>query len=85
MSIWLLLFLLKISLYFVSVVHIWRQNMPTKNRHQPYWVAIAGVMVLFFAFWNEKQNWALWIQQGLLAAVILCTVLGKNMKKEKKA
>lgn len=74
-SVWLLLFLIKIALYFVTVVRIWRKHIPTQNRHTPYWVAIACVMLLFLLFANNQTNTAFWVQQGLLALVILLTIL----------
>lgn len=84
-SIWLLLFLIKIALYFVVVVRIWRKHIPTQNRHTPYWVAIACVVVLFMLFGSDQANIAFWVQQGLLALAMVLTLLLGGRKQNEKA
>ena len=83
-GVWLLLFLLKISLYFAGFLRLWR-NVRPNSRHGPYWIALAAVLVVFLAVWNQNEAEALLVQQVLLALVVLgagCRFIAKEAKKK---
>ena len=69
-GVWLLLFLIKISLYFAGFVQLWSNVKPCKG-HCHYWIALAAVMGVFLAVWNQNEALALAVQQTLLALVLL--------------
>ena len=76
-GVWLLLFLVKITLYFAGFIRLWPKGFIPSGRHAPYWVAFWAVIVVFLAVWNQNEGPAFWVQQGLLAAVALC-MLGRR-------
>ena len=78
-GVWLLLFLIKISLYFAGFIKLWQSIKPCKG-HCPYWVALAAVMVTFLAVWNQNEAAAMAVQQVLLALVLLAAPLNRFLK-----
>lgn len=83
-GVWLLLFLIKISLYFAAFVKLWRNAKPCKG-HCPYWIALAAVMVVFLAVWNQNESLALIVQQCLLALALLTAPLQRFFRERRKA
>ena len=83
-GVWLLLFLIKISLYFAAFVKLWRNAKPCKG-HCPYWIALAAVMVVFLAVWNQNESLALIVQQCLLALALLTVPLQRFFRERRKA
>ncbi|HJB68124.1 MAG TPA: GerAB/ArcD/ProY family transporter [Candidatus Fournierella excrementigallinarum] len=75
-GVWLLLFLIKISLYFAGFIKLW-QNVKACKGHCPYWVALAAVMVVFLAVWNQNEAAAMAVQQILLALALLAAPLNR--------
>lgn len=69
-GVWLLLFLVKISLYFAGFLRLW-PNVKRCKGHSPYWVALAAVLAIFLVVWNQNERAAMLVQQGLLALVVL--------------
>ncbi|WP_418666750.1 GerAB/ArcD/ProY family transporter [Allofournierella sp.] len=81
-GVWLLLFLIKVALYFAGFIRLWKHSFPPKNEHVPFWAALVLVVGVFFAAWNRNETWAFWVQQGLLAtAVLLIFATGRRRKK----
>ncbi len=78
-GVWLLLFLIKISLYFAGFIKLWQSIKPCKG-HCPYWAALAAVMVTFLAVWNQNEAAAMAVQQVLLALVLLAAPLNRFLK-----
>ena len=73
---WLLLLLIKISLYFAGFIKLWQNIKPCKG-HYPYWVALTAVMVVFLAAWNQNETAAMAVQQVLLALALLAAPLNR--------
>ena len=82
-GVWLLLFLLKIGLYFAAAVRLWHRQGRAGPRHGPYWVVLAGVMAVFLAVWNQREDEAFLLQQCLLAAVLALAAAKGWMRKER--
>lgn len=81
-GVWLLLFLIKISLYFAGFIRLWTRSFSPKNEHMPFWAALALVVGVFLAAWNRNETWAFLGQQGLLAlGVLLIFATGRERKK----
>lgn len=80
-GVWLLLFLIKISLYFAGFIRLWQRGFSPKNEHTPFWLALVLVLGVFFAAWNQNETWAFWFQQGLLAAALGLALLSKRRRK----
>lgn len=83
-GVWLLLFLIKISLYFAAFVSFWPQRRLCKG-HGPYWIALTAVMVAFLMVWNQNEAAARLTQQLLLVAAIASSLVsGFIIKKGEK-
>lgn len=80
-GVWLLLFLVKISLYFAGFIRLWRHSFSPRNEHTPFWLALALVIGVFLAAWNQNETWAFWVQQGLLVLGMLLIFVKKRVKK----
>lgn len=83
-GVWLLLFLIKISLYFAGFIKLWQNLRPCKG-HCPYWVALGAVALVFLAVWNQKEAGALAVQQLLLALALLAAPLFRFRKGRRRA
>lgn len=82
-GVWLLLFLIKISLYFAGFVALWQNIKPCKG-HAPYWIALAAVMGAFLMVWNQREAQAMLVQQVLLALALLAAPTSCIVKKGRK-
>lgn len=65
-SVWLLLFLIKITLYFSMIAMLLKKIWPALEKHVPYYLAAAGALVLFLLTWSQVENTAYMVQQGML-------------------
>lgn len=83
-GVWLLLFLIKISLYFAGFIKLWK-NIKSCKGHSPYWIALVAVMVVFLVVWNQNEQAAMAVQQILLLLVLLAVPLGRLWKERGKA
>lgn len=83
-GVWLLLFLIKISLYFAGFIKLW-QNIKCCKGHSPYWIALVAVMVAFLAVWNQNETAAMKVQQVLLVLALLAAPLNHLWKERGKA
>lgn len=83
-GVWLLLFLIKISLYFAGFIKLW-QNLKCCKGHWPYWLALGAVLVTFLAVWNQNEAAAMAIQQSLLVLVLLAAPLNRFLKGRRNA
>lgn len=79
-SVWLLLFLIKITLYFAGFIQLWQKSFAPRNKHTPYWVAFLLVMGLFLAVWNQNESWAFYMQQTLLGICVLLALIKRKGK-----
>lgn len=81
-SIWLLLFLVKVTVYFAMIVLLIKKVFPTLKSYCPYYVVVVGVLGVFLATWSQAENTAYWIQQATLIALFIITLLLPVTKKE---
>lgn len=69
--VWLLLFFVKITLYFSVFTQSIRQVFPALRGHSAYYLAVAGVIGVFLASWGQAEQAAYLIQQGGCLALLL--------------
>lgn len=69
--VWLLLFFVKITLYFSLFTQSIRQVFPKLRGHSAYYLAVAGVIGVFLAAWGQAEQTAYWVQQGTCLALLL--------------
>ena len=79
-GVWLLLFLLKISLYFAGFIELWK-NVKSCNPHTPFWIALGAVSAAFLVVWNQREGQALALQQALLLLGLLSAGVTHVLKK----
>ncbi len=74
-SVWLLLFLVKITLYFAMAVHLAQQLCPALGGRGPFFLVSAGVLLVFLSAWSQQENTAFWLLQAALAILLLTILL----------
>lgn len=73
--VWLLLFLVKITLYFSMFVHTICRVFPVLRGHSAYYLAVAGVIGIFLGAWGQAEQSAYWGQQGTVLILLLWLIL----------
>lgn len=87
-SVWLLLLLLKITVYCLALVQLLKYSRPSMPKHLPYALAVAGVLAMFVILRSgSEQLLYQWQQWLLIAAAVSVLVRGwinwlQKLKKE---
>ncbi|WP_270913118.1 GerAB/ArcD/ProY family transporter [Allofournierella sp. CML151] len=69
--VWLLLFFVKITLYFSAFTQSIRKVFPALRGHSAYFLAVIGVIGVFLAAWGQAEQTAYLIQQMVCLALLL--------------
>lgn len=69
--VWMLLFLVKLTLYFWASTEALRHMIPALQGHSAFYVILAGVIGVFLAAWGRAEQAAYWIQQGAVLVLLL--------------
>lgn len=73
--VWLLLFFVKITLYFSMFTQTIRRVLPVLKGHSAYYLAVAGVIGVFLGAWGQAEQAAYWIQQAVVLALLIWLAL----------
>lgn len=73
--VWLLLFFVKITLYFSVFTQTVRRVFPALQGHSAYYLAVAGVIGVFLGAWGQAEQTAYWIQQAVVLALLVWLAL----------
>ena len=73
--IWLLLFFVKITLYFSVFTQTIRRVFPVLKGHSAYYLAVAGVIGIFLATWGQAEQAAYRLQQAVILALLIWLAL----------
>lgn len=85
-SVWLLLFLLKVTFYFSMLVLTVKKLFPLLKNRSPYYVSVAAVLCVFLVAWGQAENTAYFIQQGLLVILLIfVSIIPKQRRKSNEA
>lgn len=82
--VWLLLFLIKITLYVLVFVQTMRCLLPVLKGHGAFYLAAAGVLGIFLAVWGQTEGTAYWVQQGVVFALLLWLSILRITAEEKR-
>ena len=73
--VWMLLLLVKLTLYFWAAEETLRRLFPFFRGHGAYYTAVAGVIGVFLAAWGKAEQTAYWIQQLMVLVLILWLIV----------
>lgn len=69
--VWLLLFLIKITLYVLIFSQTMRRLLPALKGHGAFYLAAAGILGVFLVVWGRAEGIAYWVQQGIVLVLLL--------------
>lgn len=69
--VWLMLYFVKISLYFETALQLVGGMCRKKPRFQSFALMFAATMILFAIVWRWNGTYIYWVQQGILSVLLL--------------
>lgn len=82
-SVWLLLFLIKVTIYLSMMILLIKKLFPMLKKHWPYYITVAAVFGIFLTAWSQAENTAYDIQQGLLIILFIVVAVLPTKQGEK--
>ena len=83
-SVWLLLFILKVSFYIASICCLWKIKFPTHSSSNVRMISILGILLCLMAIRRMDERTVFAVQQGLLFVGMLLSMLYRRRRAQTK-
>ena len=81
-SVWLLLFLIKVTVYLSMLILLIKKLFPNLKHHWPYYITVTSVLGIFLIAWSQAENTAYKLQQSLLAILFILALVIPTKQRE---